>query len=148
MLCGGAPRRDPPFGAGFFGRWALSAPGHGITARQGLTYCGGVASFLRSAGFRRSDKPPVHQITGARRGVRDDVNSRTRRYLASMGVRTVCFLLAVVTDGWLRWVMIGAAVVLPYVSVVFANAGRERIESLPVMASTQDKKAIDGPAGP
>ena len=107
-----------------------------------------MTSFLRSAGFRRSDRSPVHQITGARRGVRDDVNSRTRRYLASMGVRTVCFLLAVVTDGWLRWVMVAAAVILPYVSVVFANAGRERIESLPVMASTPDQKAIDGPASP
>ncbi len=62
-----------------------------------------------------------------------------------MGVRTICFLLAVVTDGWLRWVMIGAAVVLPYLSVVFANGGRERIEALPVMAAP-DRTAIDGPA--
>jgi hypothetical protein len=94
---------------------------------------------------RRRPRAPIYQITGARPGVRDDVNSRTRRYLVSMGIRTVCFLLAVVTDGWLRWVMIAAAVVLPYLSVVFANSGRERIESLPVMAST-DHKAIDGPA--
>ena len=113
-----------------------------------LTYCGAVTSFLRTAGFRRSEKQPIHQITGARRGVRDDVNSRTRRYLASMGVRTVCFLLAVVTEGWLRWVMIAAAVVLPYVSVVFANAGREGIQSMPVMAPETDRKAIDGPARP
>ena len=107
-----------------------------------------MTSFLRTAGFRRSEQQPVHQITGARRGVRDDVNSRTRRYLASMGVRTVCFLLAVVTDGWLRWVMIAAALVLPYVSVVFANAGREGIQSMPAMASETDRKAIDGPARP
>ena len=93
-------------------------------------------------------KSPVYQITGARAGVRDDVNSRTRRYLISMGVRTVCFLLAVVTDGWLRWVMIGAALLLPYLSVVFANGGRERIEAVPVMARPQDQKAIDGPSSP
>ena len=94
---------------------------------------------------RRRERPPIHQITGARPGVRDDVNSRTRRYLISMGVRTVCFLLAVVTDGWLRWVMIAAAVVLPYLSVVFANSGRERIEAFPGMAAPTPK-AIDGPA--
>lgn len=86
----------------------------------------------------------MYQITGARRGVRDDVDSRTRRYLISMGVRTVCFVLAVVTDGWLRWVLIAAAVVLPYLSVVFANGGRERIENLPG-SDLADRPAIGGP---
>ena len=104
-----------------------------------------MTSFRTPAAFRRRARPPIYQITGARRGVRDDVNSRTRRYLISMGVRTVCFLLAVVTTGWLRWAMIAAAVVLPYLSVVFANGGRERIEALPVMAAP-NPKAIDGPA--
>ena len=88
----------------------------------------------------------VYQITGARRGVRDDVDSRTRRYLISMGVRTVCFVLAVVTDGWLRWVLIAAAVVLPYLSVVFANGGRERVEHPPGSDNSQldDRRAIGG----
>jgi hypothetical protein len=70
---------------------------------------------------------PIYQITSARPGVRDDVDYRTRRYLISMGIRTVCFLGAVVVDGWLRWVLVAGALVLPYVSVVFANGGRERI---------------------
>jgi hypothetical protein len=65
-----------------------------------------------------------------------------------MGVRTVCFLLAVVTDGWLRWVFIAGAVLLPYLSVVFANSGRERIESMPVMPRGDLPRAIDGPASP
>ena len=51
------------------------------------------------------------------------------RYLVSMGVRTACFLLAVVVHGPLRWMFVLAAIVLPYIAVVFANAGRER--SLP-----------------
>lgn len=89
-------------------------------------------------------REPVHQITGARRGVRDDVDSRTRRYLVSMGVRTACFVLAVVTDGWLRWVLIAAAVMLPYLSVVFANGGRERVENLPGSDLAQDPRAIGG----
>ena len=97
------------------------------------------------AGLRPGGASPIYQITGARPGIRDDVNSRTRRYLISMGIRTVCFLLAVVTDGWLRWVMIAAAVLLPYLSVVFANSGRERIEGLPVVALAKENKAIDGP---
>lgn len=45
-----------------------------------------------------------------------------------MGVRTACFLGAVVAGGWLRWVLIAGALVLPYLSVVFANGGRERVE--------------------
>jgi Protein of unknown function (DUF3099) len=88
---------------------------------------------------------PVYQITSARRGVRDDVDGRTRRYLISMGVRTACFLGAVVAgDGWLRWVLIGGALVLPYVAVVFANAGRERIEE-GALYHDEDVRAIKGP---
>jgi hypothetical protein len=84
----------------------------------------------RPARWRR-DRATVYQITGARRGIREDVDSRTRRYVISMGIRTVCFVLAVVLDGWLRWVMIAGAIVLPYLSVVFANGGRERAVALP-----------------
>ena len=95
----------------------------------------------------------MYQITGARPGLRDDVDSRTRRYLWSMGVRTVCFLLAVVAHGWLRWTLIVAALVLPYLSVVFANSGRERIEAMPYVAHEpdpdeqdgQNRRAIEGP---
>jgi hypothetical protein len=70
------------------------------------------------------------------------VDSRTRRYLVSMGIRTVCFLLAVVASGWLRWVLIAAAVTLPYLSVVFANGGRERAVDLPESDLADDRRAI------
>jgi hypothetical protein len=92
---------------------------------------------------RSGAREPVYQITGARRGVREDVNSRTRRYLFSMGIRTVCFVLAVVASGWLRWVLIAAALVLPYLSVVFANGGRERTVELPESDVADDRRAID-----
>jgi hypothetical protein len=98
--------------------------------------------------LRRKPKAPVYQITGARVGVREDVDMRTRRYLISMGIRTVCFVLAVVTSGWLRWLMIGAAVALPYLSVVFANSGRERVESMPVANLADDRRAVEGPPNP
>ena len=110
-----------------------------------MTYCEGVQ---RPGSFRRKDSAtPVYQITGARRGVREDVDQRTRRYLASMGVRTVCFILAVVTHGYLRWGFIVLAVVLPYVSVVFANGGRERTIDLPDADVANDRRALDGHGG-
>ena len=94
--------------------------------------------------MRATPQEPVYQITSARRGVRDDVERRTRRYLFSMGVRTACFLGAVVTGGWLRWVLVAGALVLPYLSVVFANGGRERIEE-GALFHDEDVRAITGP---
>ena len=53
------------------------------------------------------------------------------RYLWSMGIRTACFILAVVALAVLHWTVIGwtlvtTAVILPYVAVVMANATRSR----------------------
>jgi hypothetical protein len=95
--------------------------------------------------LRRSSasQQPVYQITSARPGVRDDVDSRTRRYLISMGIRTACFLGAVVTGGWLRWVLIAGALVLPYISVVLANVGRGRIVEAAAYHE-QDVRTITG----
>ena len=54
-----------------------------------------------------------------------------RRYLLSMGIRTVCFVLAVVALAVLHWTVVGwvlitAAVILPYIAVVAANATRSQ----------------------
>ncbi len=62
-------------------------------------------------------------ITSARVSKSSDIRSREIRYLISMGIRTACFLLAIVADGPLRWVLIAASFVLPYFAVVIANAG-------------------------
>jgi hypothetical protein len=66
-------------------------------------------------------------ITSARSSRSDDIRRRQTKYLISMGIRTICFVLAVVLSGPLRWVMVGGAFVLPYFAVVIANAadGRE-----------------------
>ena len=105
-------------------------------------------SRLVPSRFRRrpsaTEQQPVYRITSARPGVRDDVDSRTHRYLFSMGVRTACFLGAVVASGWLRWVLIAGALVLPYLSVVFANSGRERIEDAAAYHD-EEVRAIRGP---
>jgi len=63
------------------------------------------------------------RITTAASSRADDIARRQRRYVFSMGVRTVCFVSAVlVGPGWLRWVLVVGALVLPYVAVVMANA--------------------------
>jgi hypothetical protein len=68
----------------------------------------------------------VASITTAEVGLSDDLAMRTRRYLITMAVRTLCFVGAIFIDHWSRWVMALLAVFLPYVGVVGANAGRER----------------------
>ncbi|MFN8169922.1 MAG: DUF3099 domain-containing protein [Candidatus Nanopelagicales bacterium] len=74
----------------------------------------------------RSPDPEVHTITDAAVPLSEEQSGRTRRYLWSMGIRTVCFVLAVVSPSPWRWVFVVGAVGLPYVAVVMANAGRER----------------------
>ena len=70
----------------------------------------------------------VFTITEAQRGLSVEQTTRTRRYLISMGIRTACVILAIFVPGWPRWVFITGAVVLPYLAVVIANAGRESDE--------------------
>lgn len=65
-------------------------------------------------------------ITGAQTSLREDQRIRTRRYLYSMALRTMCFIGAVVTTGWIRWALVVGAVFLPYIAVVAANAGRRK----------------------
>ncbi len=81
-------------------------------------------------GLARRTPEPAPSITTARRTLKEDVDRRANRYLISMSIRTACLVLAVLIEGPLRWVFLAGAVVLPYVAVVMANAGRER-EELP-----------------
>ncbi|MEU8570941.1 DUF3099 domain-containing protein [Streptomyces pathocidini] len=84
--------------------------------------------------MRKHNGSEVFRITGARAGLDDDVRGRQRRYVISMGVRTLSFLLAVGLWNVQRPVAIVALVlgfVLPYIAVVIANAGRENAPSLP-----------------
>ncbi len=74
---------------------------------------------------REARAEPV-SITTARAGHSADLQGRQRRYLLSMLLRTICFVLAVVTTGWARWVFVAAALFLPYVAVVLANATNRR----------------------
>jgi hypothetical protein len=66
----------------------------------------------------------VYVVTSARTPHSAEVARRTRRYLISMGVRTLALVLAIfVLHGWLRLVAIVAGLILPWIAVVLANAG-------------------------
>ncbi|MDX6351125.1 MAG: hypothetical protein QOF84_5915 [Streptomyces sp.] len=84
--------------------------------------------------MRKHSHGEVFRITGARAGLTDDVRGRQRRYIISMSVRTVSFILFVVL--WnvsrpLGWIALALGLLLPYVAVVIANAGRENAPQLP-----------------
>ena len=74
----------------------------------------------------RARDESVHRITDAGVALSEEQSDRTRRYLIAMSVRTACFIAAVFTPPPWRWVFATGAVVLPYLAVVVANAGRER----------------------
>jgi hypothetical protein len=80
-----------------------------------------------------SREPEVFAITQAQPSLSNEQQGRTRRYLISMGIRTACVIGAIFIPGWPRWVLIAGAVVLPYLAVVIANGGRDRVESAPVL---------------
>ncbi len=64
------------------------------------------------------------RITTATRPRSQDIAARQRRYLFSMSIRTVCFVLAIVFRTTpAAWFFIAGAIVLPYIAVVVANAG-------------------------
>ncbi|HUP99614.1 MAG TPA: DUF3099 domain-containing protein [Aeromicrobium sp.] len=73
------------------------------------------------------NQDPVYSVTSARSGQRDDIGGRERRYVISMAIRTLCFVGAVIAwqtvGAWLGAILFVGALVLPYTSVILANAG-------------------------
>lgn len=105
---------------------------------------------------RRGDRDAV-RITTASSSRNADIAARQRRYVISMAIRTVCFVAAVVVGpGWLRWVLVVAALLLPYVAVVMANAASSKSDdfalrdvdfSRPQLAPGQDPETGTGSSG-
>jgi hypothetical protein len=87
------------------------------------------------------------RITTAASSRNDDIATRQRRYVVSMAIRTVCFVAAVVVGpGWLRWVLVAGAVLLPYVAVVMANAVTTKSDGFALMDGPGGQHEL--PAGP
>lgn len=57
----------------------------------------------------------------------DERRQRERRYLITMAIRVVAFVVAIVfATGWIRVIAVVLALLLPWVAVVLANAGPTR----------------------
>jgi hypothetical protein len=87
------------------------------------------------------------RITSAGRAHSDELAARQRRYVISMSVRAVCFVLAVVFAGSaLMWVFIIAAFILPYIAVVMANAAASTDpDARPLDPFDPHRQEIEGP---
>jgi Protein of unknown function (DUF3099) len=114
---------------------------------------------VRSAHQPRRDR--AHLVTEARRSLTEDIAYRQRRYLIMMGIRVVCFVVAVLLfvnhAGWLTAIPAVGAIVIPYFAVIFANSGREPNggrgfqayePNLPVRYAPPAARADQEPAGP
>jgi hypothetical protein len=78
--------------------------------------------------LRRTHGSDPVRITTAPESPAREMAHRQKRYMISMAIRTVCFVAAILVDGWLRWVLVAGAFVLPYVAVVMANSASPRVE--------------------
>ncbi len=69
-----------------------------------------------------------------------------RQYLATMALRTVCFIGAFFFEGWLRWTCVALAVLLPYFAVVLVNAVRPRAATEDAALMGEDEQRQVGPS--
>lgn len=99
---------------------------------------------------RKQKGAQVFRITGARQGLEADVRGRQRRYVISMLIRTLAVILTVVLwniERPLAIVTLIVGMVLPYVAVVIANAGREGAQDLPSSFLHENTRRQLGPGG-
>jgi len=92
----------------------------------------------------RRDKDEVYSVTSAPESPAVERDERTRRYIIAMSIRIACFAGVWLVHGWLRLVMVVLMVIMPYIAVVIANAGREQIRKLPAPVPYDDQPAIEG----
>jgi len=65
-------------------------------------------------------------ITDAQEGASADLKQRQLRYVITMAFRVACFISMIWVPSPWRWILLGAAVVLPYIAVIFANQADQR----------------------
>jgi hypothetical protein len=101
---------------------------------------------------RRDHSEDVQRITSAPEAGHIDRDARFVRYAWQMGIRTVCFILAFFTTGWLQIVFFALAIVLPYIAVVLANAGTvsngEVLAAVPQPSAPELTNRLQLSAGP
>lgn len=85
----------------------------------------------------------VYSISTATEGHSEDLQRRRRNYLISMGLRVVLFpVAALLFDGWLRWLMLGFALIMPGIAVIFANNSGGRRQGSSTTAGTPERAAL------
>ena len=98
---------------------------------------------------REPRKQQVFSITTAAESQTDDRMRREKRYAISMAIRTLCFMggVALVLQPlpWaaLGWLLFVGAVFLPYVAVIFANAGVRKKGDGPSPFGPEPGKQLD-----
>lgn len=85
----------------------------------------------------------IHSITDAQPSLTVDQKARQIRYFYSMMFRTACFIATVLLPSPWRWFTLVGAVVVPYIAVIVANAGRETILR-PETLGRMNSRAIEG----
>jgi hypothetical protein len=89
------------------------------------------------------------RITTASASRADDIAARQKRYILAMSFRTVCFVAAIfVTITWARILLIIAALVLPYVAVVMANAAASKDDGYALLDGSPGERELPPAAGP
>ncbi|MCC9174678.1 DUF3099 domain-containing protein [Arthrobacter sp. zg-Y179] len=89
----------------------------------------------------------VPRITDAPSPHTDEMRARMIKYSVSMGIRVVCLFLMFFVHGWLLWVVIAGAVVLPYFAVIIANGGSDTrlMTASDAMIDSPPATALDAP---
>lgn len=68
----------------------------------------------------------ITNITSMTESAEEERQHRTRNYLMTMAIRTLCVLLMVFVRGPWLWVVAAGAIFLPWIAVVIANHVYER----------------------
>jgi len=83
---------------------------------------------VHAGGVTRAEEPVL--ITTAPPSPAQERGARERRYLITMGIRLVCFVLAIVLFGlgmpFFGGFAVAGSLILPWIAVVAANAGPAR----------------------
>jgi hypothetical protein len=83
------------------------------------------------------------RITTAASSRAADIAARQKRYLLAMSFRTACFVAAIVVPiTWIRVLLIIAALVLPYVAVVMANAGASKSDGFALVDGASTSREL------
>jgi len=102
-----------------------------------------VIFLYRKAMARHQYEGEIHSITEAQPSLTVDQRARQIRYFYSMMFRTGCFIATIFLPNPWRWFTLAGAVVVPYVAVIVANAGRETILR-PESLGRVNRRAIGG----